>query len=124
MRAGWRCRVSTEQGSFVVPRYEYKCNDCGKTFEVVHGVNENVNECRFCGGKVRRLFHPVGIVFKGSGFYSTDSRSASKKHHTPTTEETTVSTGKVEGNGGKEKKKKDGKTGKTGKTGDSAKATS
>ncbi|OFW70817.1 MAG: hypothetical protein A2V52_04120, partial [Actinobacteria bacterium RBG_19FT_COMBO_54_7] len=41
-------------------------------------VSENVNSCPKCGGKVRRVFHPVGIIFKGSGFYSTDYKSGSK----------------------------------------------
>ncbi len=55
-----------------MPRYEYKCKECNKIFEVVHGFSESVESCTFCGGDVRRVFHPVGIVFKGSGFYSTD----------------------------------------------------
>lgn len=55
-----------------MPRYEYKCKACNKTFEVVHGFSDCVESCAFCGGDVRRVFHPVGIVFKGSGFYSTD----------------------------------------------------
>jgi putative FmdB family regulatory protein len=57
-----------------LPRYEYKCKTCGKTFEAVHGVNDKIEECQFCGKEVRRVFHPIGIVFKGSGFYATDSR--------------------------------------------------
>ncbi|MBU4173469.1 MAG: FmdB family transcriptional regulator [Actinobacteria bacterium] len=102
-----------------MPRYEYKCKDCGKTFEVVHGINDNVESCQFCGSEVRRLFHPVGIVFKGSGFYSTDSKSASKEHHVPSTEDTKESAGKSGENGGKDKKKEKDK-----KAGDSVKATS
>ena len=62
-----------------MPRYEYKCKKCDTTFEVVHGINENVETCESCGGKVRRVFHPIGIVFKGSGFYATDSRNAHNK---------------------------------------------
>jgi putative FmdB family regulatory protein len=73
-----------------MPRYEYKCNKCEKTFEVVHSINENIDSCESCGGDVRRVFHPVGIVFKGSGFYKTDNKSSSgragataKKEHKP-----------------------------------------
>ncbi len=55
-----------------MPRYEYKCKACNKTFEVMHGISDSVKSCAFCGGDVRRVFHPAGIVFKGSGFYSTD----------------------------------------------------
>ncbi len=102
-----------------MPRYEYKCRECDKTFEVVHGINDNVDNCQFCDGDVRRLFHPVGIVFKGSGFYSTDSRSASKEHHRPPAEDAKERVGESEENGGKDKKKE-----KTKKAGDSVEATS
>ncbi len=60
-----------------MPTYEYKCIECSDVFETIHGMNETVEACPKCGGRVRRLFHPVGIIFKGSGFYKTDSRSAS-----------------------------------------------
>lgn len=60
-----------------MPIYEYKCSACSDVFEEMHGVNETVSCCPRCGGRVRRLFHPVGIIFKGSGFYKTDSRAAS-----------------------------------------------
>lgn len=60
-----------------MPTYEYKCIECSDVFEEMHGMNETVESCPRCGGKVRRLFSPVGIIFKGSGFYKTDSRSAS-----------------------------------------------
>jgi putative FmdB family regulatory protein len=69
-----------------MPRYEYKCKKCDKNFEVVHGINENVDTCKFCGSEVRRVFHPVGIVFKGSGFYSTDSRIEGGKKRKPQAE--------------------------------------
>jgi putative FmdB family regulatory protein len=62
-----------------VPRYEYKCKKCDRSFEVIHGVNDKVDECTYCGEEVRRVFHPVGIVFKGSGFYATDSRSSGNR---------------------------------------------
>ncbi len=102
-----------------MPRYEYKCKECDKTFEVVHGINDNVEKCQFCDGEVRRLFHPVGIVFKGSGFYSTDSRSASKEHHLPPAEDAKEHVSESGENGGKDKKKE-----KTKKAGDSVEATS
>ena len=53
----------------------------------MHGVDEKVSSCERCGGPVRRVFHPVGIVFKGSGFYATDSRSAEGKKFKPAEEE-------------------------------------
>ena len=61
-----------------MPLYEYQCRPNEHRFEVRHGINdEPVRVCPECGGEVRRVIHPVGIVFKGSGFYATDSRSSS-----------------------------------------------
>ncbi len=62
-----------------MPSYDYKCRDCHDVFEARHPISENVESCPKCGGKVRRLFHPVGIIFKGSGFYSTDYKTGSGK---------------------------------------------
>jgi len=59
-----------------MPLYEYQCQDCGVRFErVQHVTDEPVKICPECGGPVRRLIQPVGIVFKGSGFYVTDNRA-------------------------------------------------
>lgn len=66
-----------------MPTYEYKCKECGHCFDVIHGVNENVEACEACGSPVRRVFHPVGVIFKGSGFYSTDNRSKSSNGGKP-----------------------------------------
>jgi putative FmdB family regulatory protein len=61
-----------------VPLYEYQCLPERHTFEVRHGMNEDpVTTCAICGGPVRRVIQPVGIVFKGSGFYVNDSRKSS-----------------------------------------------
>jgi putative FmdB family regulatory protein len=61
-----------------VPLYEYQCLPERHTFEVRHGMNEDpVSTCAICGGPVRRVIQPVGIVFKGSGFYVNDSRKSS-----------------------------------------------
>jgi putative FmdB family regulatory protein len=61
-----------------VPLYEYQCLKNHHSFEVRHGITEEpVHECPICGSDVRRVIHPVGIVFKGSGFYATDSRNSS-----------------------------------------------
>lgn len=62
-----------------MPLYEYECNDCGVRFERRQPITSDaLTECPECGGEVRRLFHPVGIVFKGKGFYVTDNRSKAK----------------------------------------------
>lgn len=62
-----------------MPTYEYLCNDCEHAFEVVQSFSEAAIEiCPKCGGEVRKVYNNVGIVFKGSGFYKTDSRSSEK----------------------------------------------
>jgi putative FmdB family regulatory protein len=62
-----------------MPTYEYGCTSCGQRIEVFQRISEDpLTTCGVCGGKLRKVFHPAGIVFKGSGFYATDSRSSSK----------------------------------------------
>jgi putative FmdB family regulatory protein len=59
-----------------MPTYEYVCQSCGTHVEVYQRFSdEPLTECGVCGGPLRKVFHPAGILFKGSGFYSTDSRS-------------------------------------------------
>jgi putative FmdB family regulatory protein len=59
-----------------VPTYEYECTACGQHIEVFQRIAEDpLTTCGVCGGPLRKVFHPAGIVFKGSGFYTTDSRS-------------------------------------------------
>ena len=59
-----------------MPTYEYECTACGQHIEVFQRFSEDaLTTCGVCGGKLRKVFHPAGIVFKGSGFYATDSRS-------------------------------------------------
>ena len=60
-----------------MPIYEYQCELCGTVRDIKHGFKETTSEtCEKCGGPLKRLFSPAGIVFKGSGFYLTDSRKA------------------------------------------------
>jgi putative FmdB family regulatory protein len=59
-----------------VPTYQYACTACGHQLEAVQSfADEPLSECPVCEGRLRKLFSSVGIVFKGSGFYRTDSRS-------------------------------------------------
>jgi putative FmdB family regulatory protein len=61
-----------------VPTYDYQCRSCGFITEVVHSMFEDgPTTCARCGGELRRVFHPTGIIFKGGGFYKTDSRAPS-----------------------------------------------
>ncbi|SDI88479.1 putative regulatory protein, FmdB family [Nonomuraea jiangxiensis] len=61
-----------------MPTYQYACNDCGQQLEVVQKFTDDaLKVCPNCEGNLRKVFSAVGIVFKGSGFYKTDSRSTS-----------------------------------------------
>ena len=106
-----------------MPTYEYACQSCGSHIEVYQRFSdEPLTKCGVCGGQLRKVFHPAGILFKGSGFYATDSRAAAK---------TGSGDGKSkEGGGGdkgpketKETKAKDGSTSSGAKDGAAASAT-
>jgi putative FmdB family regulatory protein len=85
-----------------VPTYQYACTECGHSFEQFQSfADDALTECPTCGGRLRKVFNSVGIVFKGSGFYRNDSREVGKKADAP-----------VSG--------KDGKDGKDGKGKDAA----
>jgi putative FmdB family regulatory protein len=59
-----------------VPTYQYACTECSHAFEQFQSfTDEALTECPDCGGRLRKLFNAVGVVFKGSGFYRTDSRA-------------------------------------------------
>jgi putative FmdB family regulatory protein len=61
-----------------MPTYSYHCDSCGHDFEVVQRfVDDPLTECPKCGSPIRRVIQPVGVVFKGSGWYITDSRPKS-----------------------------------------------
>jgi putative FmdB family regulatory protein len=89
-----------------MPLYEYECNSCGTRFEKMQPVTAPpLTECLECGsGPIRRIFHPVGVIFKGSGWYITDSRKPA-----PTSTGT-----RSEGDGAKSEVKPDTKSEKSG----------
>jgi len=61
-----------------MPTYDYKCRDCGHSFEIQQSFTDDaLTECPECKGSLRKVFGNIGISFKGSGFYKTDSRSGS-----------------------------------------------
>ncbi|SDO81422.1 FmdB family zinc ribbon protein [Lentzea jiangxiensis] len=67
-----------------MPTYQYACTACEHRFEAVQSFSDaSLTECPECSGKLRKLFGAVGVVFKGSGFYRTDSRSGPAKSTTP-----------------------------------------
>jgi putative FmdB family regulatory protein len=59
-----------------VPTYQYACTECGHAFEQVQSFSDDaLTDCPECAGRLRKIFNAVGVVFKGSGFYRTDSRA-------------------------------------------------
>ncbi len=61
-----------------MPTYDYACEDCGHRFEIRQSFSEDpLTVCPECSGHIRRVIHPSGIIFKGSGWYITDSRDTS-----------------------------------------------
>lgn len=59
-----------------MPTYQYACTECGHAFEQFQNFSDDaLTQCPECQGRLRKLFNAVGVVFKGSGFYRTDSRS-------------------------------------------------
>ena len=64
-----------------MPTYEYACTNCGHRFDVRQGFNDApISDCPKCGANVRRVLYPAGVIFKGSGWYATDSRKGSASH--------------------------------------------
>src|SRR5829696_1297978 len=86
LRAGQACRIiSTRQVGVpdrkgrALPTYQYACTECGHGFEAVQSFTDDaLTVCPQCTGRLRKVFNSVGIVFKGSGFYRTDSREKPK----------------------------------------------
>lgn len=63
-----------------MPTYSYVCTDCDDRFDAVQAFTDDaLTTCSKCSGRLRKLFNSVGVVFKGSGFYRTDSRDTGKK---------------------------------------------
>lgn len=62
-----------------MPTYAYRCTECDEAFDIYQRFDEDsLTTCPRCGGKLRKIFTPTGIQFKGSGFYRTDSRASAK----------------------------------------------
>jgi putative FmdB family regulatory protein len=118
-----------------VPTYQYACRACGHSFDTVQSFSEEaLTECPECGGSLRKVFSPVGIVFRGSGFYRTDSRAGAGRNagdpsgngHKPdsggTSDGSTADggTAKSESTGDKGESSGSGSGGKSGSAGKSA----
>ena len=80
-----------------MPTYQYACTACDHRFDAVQSFSDpSLTDCPVCSGRLRKVFSSVGIVFKGSGFYRTDSRSGAT---VPETKTETKSESKSESNG-------------------------
>jgi putative FmdB family regulatory protein len=78
-----------------MPTYEYRCESCGLTVEAVQRFTDApLTTCETCGGELRKVYAAVGIVFKGSGFYKTDSRTSKSKSASRATSESGESASK------------------------------
>jgi putative FmdB family regulatory protein len=128
--------VSAKSREGDVPTYQYACTACGHNLEAVQSfTDEPLTECPECTGRLRKVFSSVGIVFKGSGFYRTDSRAGNGANGSAPAKETDSSTkdsaGKDSGGKADAGAKKDtggksaeGGTNGTGKSGTSATSSS
>ncbi len=87
-----------------MPTYEYSCKECGEHLEVVQSFHDDaLTKCPSCGGELKKVFGNIGIVFKGSGFYKTDSRSTSSAAKTtPSSEPATGGAAESKADGAKE----------------------
>ena len=82
-----------------MPTYQYACTACGHKFDAVQSFSDaSLTDCPECAGRLRKVFSSVGIVFKGSGFYRTDSRSGSGSNVTGG--DTPAKNGAAKGGGG------------------------
>lgn len=69
-----------------MPTYQYRCTECGSELEAVQKFTDpSLTTCPECSGKLRKVFNAVGVVFKGSGFYATDSRKSTTSTKAATT---------------------------------------
>ena len=99
-----------------MPTYQYACTACDERLEAVQSFTDAaLTECLACGGTLRKVYSAVGVVFKGSGFYKTDSREGAKKAGAKADAKTGDGDGKGESKGGESK-------GGDSKSGDSAPA--
>ncbi len=81
-----------------MPIYEYACRSCGQHLEIAQSFKDDaLTECPACGGSLRKVYGSIGITFKGSGFYRTDSRGASTNGAKPDTREGAADTGEKAG---------------------------
>jgi len=109
-----------------VPTYSYQCTECGDRFDIVQAFTDDaLTTCERCSGRLRKLFNSVGVVFKGSGFYRTDSREAAKSAtNGASKKESGSESGGAEKSGASEKSGSSEKSASSDKSGSSDKSSS
>jgi putative FmdB family regulatory protein len=107
-----------------VPTYSYACTECDNRFDAVQAFTEDaLTTCPQCSGRLRKLFNSVGVVFKGSGFYRTDSRESGKSSASVSAEKSSSSESSGS-SGSSDSGSSSGSTPTSPKSGSSAPATS
>src|SRR3954451_25075515 len=85
-----------------MPTYEYRCKNCGEHIEIVQSFKDDpLKVCPNCEGELRKVFSPIGIAFKGSGFYRNDSRGSSSSTRSDSSSESKSSTSETKTSDGK-----------------------
>ncbi|MER6977619.1 FmdB family zinc ribbon protein [Streptomyces carpinensis] len=83
-----------------MPTYQYQCTECGEGLEAVQKFTDDaLTECPNCGGRLKKVFSAVGIVFKGSGFYRNDSRGSSSSSSAASSKSSSTSGASSSGSG-------------------------
>ena len=86
-----------------MPTYQYRCTECDHAFEEFQSFTDDaLTVCPVCGGRLRKVFNAVGVVFKGSGFYRTDSRSNDSSSSSSSTSSSSTSASNGDGSGKKD----------------------
>jgi putative FmdB family regulatory protein len=92
-----------------MPTYEYRCKECGEHLEVVQSFRDDpLTECPRCSGLLKKVFQPVGIAFKGTGFYRNDARPSSSSSSSSGTGSSTSSTSDTKSSSSDTKSSSDG----------------
>src|SRR5699024_6435417 len=103
-RPGYRFEENGVESGFV-PTYSYACSECGHAFDLYQSFSDDaLTVCPECGGVLRKKFSSVGVVFKGSGFYRTDSRTDGRGSTGSTSSAPSKASGSAGGSGSPEKK--------------------
>jgi putative FmdB family regulatory protein len=79
-----------------VPNYEYRCTNCENQFEIWQEVGADAPPCPACQSEVKKVFHPIRTIYKGSGFYVTDLRAEKEKSRSPARSEAPKEASKTE----------------------------